>query len=265
MEIDKVLRHMPILTYGTTLLGAYCKLLKLTNTKNSDKKNNRTYAQSLNRGDNAILQAMFYIPTVRQRSIATHTHLGKHGGFYSSSYLKEHIMHTPCIMVWFWDSRFTKLLNENKLGSVPISMHFAEKNDIDDINLEYGLYNPNDTEIVLEHKDLRPNPDYILISSSIKHTNIKSKCLVKDIFFPDISYKTRFLMINDSFLKNPNDDIGFEKYIYSNRKIELQIRKAILNDLYGVNKIPKEWRGWINKIRFYIENIPKINKLNARM
>ena len=64
---------------------------------------------------------------------------------------------------------------------------------------------------------------------------------------------------------NRDRNTAFEKYIYSNRKIELQIRKAILNDLYGVNKIPKEWRGWINKIRFYIENIPKINKLNARM
>ena len=33
---EKALLQMPILTYGTTLLGAYCKFLKLSNTIKSD-------------------------------------------------------------------------------------------------------------------------------------------------------------------------------------------------------------------------------------
>lgn len=255
----KALDLMPIKTYGTTLLGAYAKMLKLTNTKTSDKKNGRTKAQSFNSGRNAILQATFYIPTVRQRTLACHTEKGKVGGFYPTAHLKDHIMQLPCILVWFWDSRFTKLLVDKKLGTLPVSMHFAEKHGIRNIELEYGRYNPEDTEITLEHKDLRPVPDYIILPYLLSRNN---QHIIEDIFFPDARGVLRFIFAEHSLLANSRN--SFEKYVSSEREIEYKLRLLIYKDLISRNDIPRDWNGWLNKIRFFM-NEGRNLKIGARM
>ena len=52
---DGVLKTIPFLTYGTTILGVYCPNVKLTSTKQSDLRNGRERAQSMNQGLSASL------------------------------------------------------------------------------------------------------------------------------------------------------------------------------------------------------------------
>ena len=258
-ELDSF-KPMKLLTYGTTLLGAYAKMLKLTNTKKSDEKNHRTKAQSWNNGRTSIAQAIGYVPTVWNRSIACHTEEGMKCGRFDYNHLPHHLMQCPVILVWIWDERFTKFIKDKKACTIPFSLHFAEKNDIKDIKIHWGTYNPEDGEFVLKHKDMRPNPDFIVLGSNALETSKLNteqlSWLINYVFFPDSNLKG-ILFSKRKLLSPPTKPIN--KYLSKNSIIEYEIRKDIYNYISNMKTIPNEWKGWISSVEFLRKNLGDSN------
>jgi len=254
-ELDSF-KPMKLLTYGTTLLGAYSKMLKLTNTKMSDEKNHRTKAQSFNNGRISIVQAAHYISTVRNRSIACHTEKDMKCGRFDYNHLPHHLMQCPVILVWIWGKKFMEFVNNKEACTIPFSLHFAEKNNINNINIKWGNYNPEDGEFILKHKDMRPDPDFIVLGSdSLETTKLSSKqlsWLINYVFFPDSKIKG-YIYSKRKLLSPPTKPV--DKYLSKNSIIEYEIRKAIYNYIHNMNPIPKEWKGWMSSVEFLRKNL----------
>lgn len=257
----EMLSKLPLLTYGTTLGGAYYKFLKLTNSVKSDKQNGRSNSQSMNQGDTSLIHAIYYIPTVRQRSLALHSRKGKNGQFFSSAHLKHHIMQCPCILVWLWDNKYTLLWVNGKLYTLPVSEKYADKHNLES-RKDIHRYSPTDTEVILESKDLRPEPAYVILGKDIidaystlinaGYNRVIHLPTIQKLFFPDSKQKMRFIIANHRLMISSITD--FERYISHNRNLEYELRLVILKDLLRRVDIPREWRETIKTIRKFMEN-----------
>jgi len=250
----ELLSKLSLLTYGTTLVGAYLKFLKLTNTKKSDMKNGRTDAQSFNQGPTSIIQAIHYIPTVRQNTLNYHTH-NKKGQFFSSAQFKEHVMQVPCILVWIWDNRFTNLLKECKLCSLIVSKHYADDKHIP-LDIDWSRYSPSDNEVILKSKDLRPEPDYLILGSDSKLSGL-SPSIIKKIFFPEHEHM-RIIVSSSRLMTNNITD--YERYISNNKDLEYEIRLNILNDLMKRNDLGPDMIGVIETIKKFMNQQQKLKE-----
>lgn len=232
---DFLLNRLSILTYGNCLGGIVMPYLKLTSTERSDRKNGRYHCQSLNQGCNSLVHSISYTQTTRQ-NLVLKTMTREYTNGYVDWNKYYNVLTIPIIVGWFWDWRLTSLLKNGDLCSLPVSLHYMEKEKLKVLNIDWNIYNPIHPEILLKTKDIRPEPHFILVCEKDLKKYGLTPYKLKKLFFT--RWKNVVIIPTNYSLYNATVD-NYEKYIKTDRPMESKLRLQIINYLLSSSKIPE--------------------------
>lgn len=227
LSIIKRAKNLGIVSYGTTLEGFLYPNLKLTGTKKSDKRNNRTNYQSWNMGKNHITQSFSY------------TNVTKKSSYFRLKDFKGSILTTPCIMISSID-RIIKSYGLSNITSRERSLHHCEKHNKEVIPLSntMGTINIKHKELIVNTKKGRLNviTHIILPKKLLTHYKLSEENIRQLFGIPD-SIK---ILFDDSCLYN-NIPIK-ETYLGNLHKCDFRILNMVLNTGDGNEKNSREKR-----------------------